>query len=155
MISTTSQKKPLIEVILVEDDPGHARLIQKKLTHDTHNLVVKAHFDSGEAALDYFFNLETEDTADLNKDDLGRKVVLLDLNMPGTNGYQVLQLLKAIEKTKHIPAIVLTTTREASDVKRCYQLGCNAYISKPVNYDQFCTSMRHLGELITKIEVPA
>ena len=64
--------------------------------------------------------------------------MLLDLNLPVMDGYQVLQRMKADDRTKRIPVIVLTTTDDPREVTRCYDLGCNVYITKPVDYEHFC-----------------
>jgi CheY-like chemotaxis protein len=138
-----------VTMVLVEDDPGHARLIERNLrrAHITNDLVV---LRDGQEAVEYFFP-EDEDGA------AGRGMpllVLLDLNLPGVDGYQVLARLKADERTKRIPVIILTTTDDPRDIERCYDLGCNVYITKPVEYEQFAEAIRKLGLFLSVVKVP-
>jgi CheY-like chemotaxis protein len=81
-------------------------------------------------------------------------LVLLDLNMPVLDGYQVLERMKANPDTKKIPVVVLTTTDDAREVARCYQLGCSVYITKPVDYDSFSEAIQQLGFFISIVTVP-
>jgi CheY-like chemotaxis protein len=138
-----------VTMVLVEDDPGHARLIERNLrrAHITNDLVV---LRDGQEAVEYFFP-EGEDGA------AGRVMpllVLLDLNLPGVDGYQVLARLKTDERTKRIPVIILTTTDDPRDIARCYDLGCNVYIIKPVEYEQFAEAIRKLGLFLSVVKVP-
>jgi CheY-like chemotaxis protein len=138
-----------VTILLVEDDPGHARLIEKNLRRAN----VKNRIDlvpDGQQAVDYLFcegkYADRQPSAPL--------LVLLDLNMPVLDGYQVLERMKADERTKHIPVIILTTTDDGREVARCYELGCNVYITKPVDYDQFSEAMGKLGLLLTINMIP-
>ena len=138
-----------VKILLVEDDEGHARLIEKNLRrsnilNDIINLT------DGRQALDYVF-CEGEYTS--NEMTLAL-LILLDLNMPVMDGYQVLQRLKADERTKHIPVVILTTTDDSREVARCYELGCNVYITKPVDYEHFSESIRKLGLFMTIVTIP-
>jgi CheY-like chemotaxis protein len=78
----------------------------------------------------------------------------LDLNLPGLSGYEVLAKIKSNEQTKQIPVVVLTTTDIPQEIARCYELGCNMFITKPVQYDEFCTAVRNLGLLLSMIQLP-
>jgi CheY-like chemotaxis protein len=121
-----------VTILLAEDDPGHARLIEKNLRRaNLTNKIVCA--TNGQEAIDYLF-CEGEYA---NKKRSSQMLVLLDLNMPVLDGYQVLARMKADERTKRIPVIILTTTDDPREVSRCYELGCNVYITKPVDYEQF------------------
>jgi CheY-like chemotaxis protein len=138
-----------VTMVLVEDDPGHARLIERNLrrAHITNDLVV---LRDGQEAVEYFVP-EGEDGA------AGRVMpllVLLDLNLPGVDGYQVLARLKADERTRRIPVIILTTTDDPRDIERCYDLGCNVYITKPVEYEQFAEAIRKLSLFLSVVKVP-
>lgn len=138
-----------VTIVLVEDDPGHARLIEKNLrrAHITNDIVV---LRDGEEAVEYFFPVR-KDVAD------GRTMpvlVLLDLNLPGLDGYQVLARLKAGEHTRHIPVIILTTTDDPRDIQRCYDLGCNVYITKPVEYERFTEAICQLGLFLSVVKIP-
>jgi len=132
-----------VTILLVEDDPGHARLIEKNLRRaNITNDIVKA--TDGQQAVDYLFSN-------------GRALsllVLLDLNLPVLDGYQVLERMKADERTKHIPVIMLTTTDDSREVSRCYELGCNVYITKPVDYEQFSEAIRKLGLFLLVVMIP-
>jgi CheY-like chemotaxis protein len=138
-----------ITILLVEDDPGHTRLIEKNLRRaNIKNEMVFA--TNGQEALDYLFG----EGAYENKQHAGRLLVLLDLNMPVLDGYQVLERMKGDERTKSIPVIILTTTDDAREVSRCYELGCNVYITKPVDYEQFSEAMRKLGLFLMVVMIP-
>lgn len=138
-----------VTILLVEDDPGHARLIAKNLQRsNVMNEVV--HASDGQQAIDYLFN-EGEYAGSENPLPL---LVLLDLNMPVLDGYQVLERMKKNERTKRIPVIVLTTTDDHREVSRCYDLGCNVYLSKPVDYAQFSDAIRKVGLFLSIVTVP-
>jgi CheY-like chemotaxis protein len=138
-----------VTILLVEDDPGHARLIEKNLRRAS----VKNRIDlvlDGQQAVDYLF-CEGE-YADRQRS--APLLVLLDLNLPVLDGYQVLKRIKADERTKRIPVVILTTADDAREVARCYELGCSVYITKPVDYDQFSEAMGKVGLLLTINMIP-
>ena len=136
-----------IKILLVEDDPGHARLIEKNLRRaGISNEIV--FFDNGQSILDY---LDSGPCRQAAHDCL---LILLDLNLPTLDGYQVLERIKSDERTKKIPVIVLTTTDVPQEVARCYELGCNMFITKPVQYDEFCNAVRNLGLLLSIVKIP-
>jgi len=138
-----------VTILLVEDDPGHARLIEKNLRRSniTNEIVT---IGDGQSAVDCLFSAgqyaATEPPRPL--------LVLLDLNLPVLDGYQVLQRMKADERTKRIPVIILTTTDDAREVARCYELGCNVYMTKPVDYERFSEAIRKLGLFLSVVTVP-
>jgi CheY-like chemotaxis protein len=138
-----------VNILLVEDDPGHARLIEKNLRRANITNEVTTVGD-GQEALDYLFG-EGEYAGNERPSPL---LVLLDLNLPVLDGYQVLQRMKADERTKRIPVIVLTTTDDAREVARCYELGCNVYITKPVEYERFCEAIQKFGLLLSVVTIP-
>ena len=138
-----------VTILLVEDDPGHARLIEKNLRRSNINNEIVMLTD-GQQAVDYLFAQGHYG---------GRKrpsplLVLLDLNMPVLDGYQVLERMKASEETKRIPVVILTTTDDAREVERCYNLGCNVYITKPVDYEQFAEAIRKIGLFLSVVTIP-
>jgi CheY-like chemotaxis protein len=104
----------------------------------------------GQAALDYLFPPREASGASHPPPGL----VLLDLNLPGCSGVDILTRLKRDTQTKHIPVIILTTTDDPHEIAQCYALGCNAYLTKPVEYRQFVAVLQHLGWLLTAIAVP-
>jgi len=138
-----------VTILLVEDDPGHARLIQKNLhrSNITNEIVTIA---DGQSAVDYLFGAGHYAGSQPSRPLL----VLLDLNLPVLDGYQVLQRMKADERTKRIPVIILTTTDDAREVARCYELGCNVYMTKPVDYERFSEAIRKLGLFLSVVTVP-
>ena len=138
-----------VTILLVEDDPGHARLIERNLrrAHITNEIVV---FSDGQEALDYLFKENGHSGAQHGMPLL----VLLDLNLPGLDGYQVLARLKTDERTRHIPVIILTTTDDPREIERCYALGCNVYITKPVEYEHFTEAIRKLGLFLSVVKIP-
>jgi CheY-like chemotaxis protein len=132
-----------VTILLVEDDPGHARLIEKNLRRSniTNEII---HASDGQQAIDLLFSDERPSPL----------LVLLDLNMPVLDGYQVLERIRANDKTRHIPVIILTTTDDTREVSRCYELGCNVYVTKPVGYEQFCDAIRKLGLFLSVVAIP-
>jgi len=138
-----------VTILLVEDDPGHMRLIEKNLRRaNIKNEIAFA--TNGQEALDYLF-CEGEYAG---KQSLSHPLVLLDLNLPVLDGYRVLERMKTDERTKRIPVIILTTTDDPREVVRCYELGCNVYITKPVDYEQFSEAMRKLGLFLMVVMIP-
>ena len=135
-----------VTILLVEDDPGHARLIQKNLRRaNLANEIVIA--TDGQQALDFIFGESTVSVSPT--------LILLDLNLPILDGYQVLKRLKTDDRTRHIPIVILTTTADSREVAQCYELGCNVYITKPVDYEQFCEAIRQLGLFLSVVTVPS
>ena len=138
-----------VTILLVEDDPGHARLIEKNLRRsNVASTIIKA--SDGQQAIDYLLS-EGQHAGSKHASPL---LVLLDLNMPILDGYQVLKRMKADERTKRIPVIILTTTDDAREVSRCYDLGCNVYVTKPVDHEQFTQAARNLGLFLSIVTVP-
>jgi CheY-like chemotaxis protein len=136
-------------LLVVEDDPGHARLIERNLrrAHLPYALVL---LGDGQAVLDYVASARDAGGAH----PLPPCLVLLDLNLPGRSGIEVLARLKRDPQTRHIPVIVFTTTDDPHEIARCYALGCNAYITKPIAYDQFVAVLQQLSGLLTIIALP-
>lgn len=134
-------------LILIEDDEGHAALIRRNLQRvGVLNKITR--LGSGIAAIDYFFPSEGAMAA-------GEKmVVVLDLNLPDIDGFEILRRLKTDDATKMIPVVVLSTTDHPKDVDRCYALGCNVFMTKPVGYDAFSEAIRKLGLMLTVVRVP-
>jgi two-component system, response regulator len=124
-----------IEVLLIEDNPDDAGLTihALKKINLANNLL---HLHDGEEALAYLFSPELTTIP---------KVVLLDLKMPKVDGIEVLRRLKSDEQKKIIPVVVLTSSKEDTDVLESYKLGVNAYVVKPVDYDKFVKAISEIG----------
>jgi CheY-like chemotaxis protein len=128
-------------LLLVEDNPDDEELTLLAFEQTSiANEVVVAH--DGVEALDYLFG--TGIHADRNLSVMPA-LILLDLQLPRINGLEVLQRLRADPRTKLLPVVILTTSNEQQDLINSYSLGCNSYIRKPVDYDQFMTAVQQLG----------
>ncbi len=139
-----------VTILMAEDDEGHAVLIRRNLKRaGIRNNVV--HLKDGQAVLDYIRS------AGVYRERLWpqRYVVLLDINMPVLDGVEALRQLKSDVQTRKMPIIILTTTDDPREMARCYQLGCSAYIAKPVDYDDFSEAIRRLGLFLQVMTVPA
>ncbi|MFW6352116.1 MAG: response regulator [Bacteroidota bacterium] len=129
-----------ITVIISEDDPGHAELIREALEDSgIQNEIL--HFPDGQVTWEYLQEQSNKDPEN-NKHAL---LVLLDINMPRMNGVEVLRNIKEHAKLKSVPVIMLTTTDDPREIEQCYELGCNVYITKPVDYDRFSDTLKRLG----------
>ena len=130
-----------IEVLLIEDNPNDAELAMRALKKN--NLLNKViHLTDGAEALDYIF---CEGAYLGEKPAVNPRVVLLDLKMPKVNGIEVLRRLKSDPSTKHIPVVVLTSSKENPDVEICYSIGVNSYIVKPIVIEDFVKVVSDLG----------
>jgi len=130
-----------VEIVLVEDNPHDVELALRAFKK--HNLMNKVWvLRDGAEALEYFF---CEGAYADRENNAYPKVILLDLKLPKLSGIEVLARLKADSRTRHIPVVVLTTSDEDSDIQRCYDLGVNSYIVKPVDFMKFMEVVRNLG----------
>jgi CheY-like chemotaxis protein len=138
-----------VTILLVEDDPGHARLIEKNMRRSnvTNDIVIAT---DGQQALDFIYS-EGEYAGRTSPSPL---LILLDLNLPVLDGYQVLERLKSDEHTQRIPIIILTSTQDPREVERCYELGCNIYVTKPVDYEQFSQAIAKIGLFLSVVTIP-
>jgi len=146
---TTGNTIENVTIVLAEDDEGHATLTQKNLRRAGISNPIQWCKD-GQEALDYIMG-KADFAGDPHKD---CHLLLLDLNMPVVDGYQVLEKLKADPATRTIPIIVLTTTDDKREIQRCYDLGCNIYVTKPVGYEGFCNAIRELGLFLNVVKIP-
>jgi two-component system response regulator len=130
-----------VELLLVEDNPEDLELAMRALR--TAKLSNRIHVArDGVEALEYIF---CEGAYSTRKIVDGPKVILLDLKLPKIDGLEVLKRIKGDARTKMIPVVVLTSSKEQNDVVESYQLGVNSYIVKPVNFEQFTEAVRNLG----------
>lgn len=138
-----------VTILLVEDDDGHSYLIAENLLRGgVKNPVIK--IADGLDAVDFLFCRGKYAGEKLPSPLL----VLLDLNLPGKDGHLILKEMKENEATKRIPVIILTTTEDAREIKECYDLGCNVFMTKPVDYSKFGEAIRKLGLFIEVVQIP-
>jgi two-component system response regulator len=130
-----------MKILLVEDNPDDVQLTLrafKKSNIGNEVIVAK----DGQEALDFFFG--DGGVAGRGRDELPG-LVLLDLQLPKINGIEVLKRVRADERTKLVPVVILTSSKEQVDMLNGYSHGCNSYIRKPVDFDQFAEAVRQLG----------
>lgn len=132
-------------ILIVDDDEGHAILIRNNLEAAGLNNRFE-HFRDGQAVLD-FFDSRAPGAHETY-------LLLLDIRMPKVDGIEVLRRLKADRELSKLPVIMLTTTDDAREVERCYSLGCNVYIQKPVDYDRFAEAIQRLGLFVNLVLLP-
>jgi DNA-binding response OmpR family regulator len=138
-----------VTIIMVEDDEGHARLIERNIRRSgVNNEIIP--FTDGTSAIHYLFG--RDGTGNVHKGQA--LLVLLDLNLPDMTGIDILRRIKDNAYLKTTPVVVLTTADDSQEIKRCYELGCNVYITKPVNYESFANAIRQLGLFFSVIKVP-
>jgi two-component system response regulator len=127
-------------ILLVEDNPDDEALTLRAFRkNNIKNEIVVAR--DGVEAVDYLFAAETHANGDLRVP----QVILLDLKLPRMDGLEVLRRIRADERTKLVPVVVLTSSKEEQDLVESYRLGCNSYVRKPVNFDEFMEAARQLG----------
>ena len=130
-----------IEILIVEDNSRDADLTVRSLKKNNlaNNILIAK---DGAEALDFFFCRGKFEGRSLTNPP---KVVLLDLKLPKVSGLEVLKVVKADERTAHIPIVVVTSSKEEPDMKEAYALGANSYVVKPVDFEQFSNAMNSLG----------
>lgn len=136
-----------VRIVMVEDDPGHARLIERNIRRaGVSNEIIP--LPDGTSALRFLLG------PDGRASEGQALMVLLDLNLPDMSGLDILRRLKDDEELRRIPVVVLTTTDDETEIQRCYDLGANVYITKPVDPDAFANAIRQLGLFFSVIQVP-
>jgi len=138
-----------VTIAMIEDDEGHARLIEKNLRRaGVHNEIVP--LADGARALSFLFG--PDGSGLINK---GRPLlILLDLNLPDMSGIDILKRIKENEHLRVSPVVVLTTTDDSVEIRRCYDLGCNVYITKPVDYEKFANAIQQFGLFMYIMQIP-
>ena len=138
-----------VTIIMIEDDEGHARLIERNIRRSgVNNEIVP--FTNGTAAVDYLFGKDGNGAARKGE-------AMLDPARPQFARYDRHRHPEAgqgKQVPEGTPVVVLTTTDDSQEIKRCYELGCNVYITKPVNYESFANAIRQLGLFFSVIQVP-
>ena len=135
------EAKNEVEILLVEDNPNDEELTLRALKK--HNITNRVHVvKDGAEALEYIFATGAYADRDINHHP---KVILLDLKLPKVDGLEVLRQIKSNERTKVIPVVVLTSSKEERDLVESYKLGANSYITKPVDFESFVKAVSELG----------
>jgi CheY-like chemotaxis protein len=134
-----------LTVLLAEDDDGHASLVQRNLKRvGIANPVLR--FRDGAGLLEY--------TAGLDESGARAHLALLDIRMPGIDGIETLRRIRTNPRISTMPVIMLSTTDDPREIRRCHELGCSRYIVKPVEYTAFVESIHSLGLFVKVVSVP-
>lgn len=135
-------------ILIAEDDDGHAELIKEGLLEfGVSNDIIR--FSNGEEVWLFLSGSENNPARDENLSYL----LLLDINMPKMDGVEVLKRIKADDKLKEMPVVMLTTTDDPREVESCYKLGCNFYITKPVDFVKFAETLKRLSLFIQIVKL--
>ena len=138
-----------VTIAMIEDDEGHARLIEKNLRRaGVHNTIVP--LADGASAITFLFGSDGSGLVNKSRPLL----ILLDLNLPDMSGIDILKRLKENEHLRVLPVVVLTTTDDKSEIQHCYDLGCNVYITKPVDYEKFANAVQQFGLFMYVMQIP-
>jgi CheY-like chemotaxis protein len=138
-----------VTILLAEDDDGQASLVERNLGRAGFlNGFLRVR--DGQELLDCLLKKDCSGGAVLSDE----VIVLLDINMPRIDGIEALRQIKANPITQRVPVIMLTTTDDPREINRCYELGCNVYITKPVEYDSFIEAVRRLGLFLQIVQRP-
>ncbi|MCL6705761.1 response regulator [Pseudomonas sp. R2.Fl] len=138
-----------VTIVMIEDDEGHARLIEKNVRRAGVNNEIIA-FTTGNGALDYLLGKDRSGIESIDR----YLLILLDLNLPDMSGTDILEKVKSNPHTRRLPVVILTTTDDEREIQRCYDLGANVYITKPVDYDNFANAIRQLGLFFSVMQIP-
>lgn len=138
-----------LSILLADDDEGHATLVRRNLRRaGLANAIV--HVRDGEAVLDFVHARGPWS----GRPPAGPLLLVLDIRMPRLDGVEVLRRLKADPATARLPVVMLTTTDDPREIRRCYELGCSLYVTKPIAHDAFVEAIRRLGLCLSIVRVP-
>jgi CheY-like chemotaxis protein len=136
-----------VNILIAEDDEGHAALITRNLRRSGIDNPIQ-HFKNGQEILDFLFAEEN------GVKDGHAYLLLLDVRMPKVDGIEVLRQIRATERLRGMPVIIVTTTDDPREIEHCHRLGCNTYVTKPVDYEKFVEAVRRIGLFLMVIQVP-
>ena len=143
-----AQNQQNVTILIAEDDDGHAELIREHLEDvGIRNPMIR--FANGKEVWDFLSFGGPGPHRQRNQ----AYLLLLDIRMPKMDGVEVLRRIKADEALHSLPVIMLTTTNDPREVQECYKLGCNSYVTKPVNYEQFTQALERLGLFLMIIQI--
>ncbi len=135
-------------ILIAEDDDGHAELIREGLEESgISNKIIR--FSNGEEVWKFLSGTGDEEIRDKNKNYL----LLLDINMPKMDGLEVLKRIKADDELKETLVVMLTTTDDPREVEACYKMGCNIYITKPVDFIKFAETLKRLSLFLQIVKI--
>ena len=136
-------------IIIAEDDEGHAILIRKNLQRaGISNSII--HFKDGQQIIDFFFKKRKNSFCNKNRSYL----LLLDIQLPKVNGRDILRRLKQDNELRKMPVIIITTTDDPEEIRKCYKMGCSYYVTKPIDYQKFIKAIKQLGSFFRLVEHP-
>ncbi len=142
------EKYKELTILIAEDNDGHADLIMTGLKESgiSNNMI---RFVDGEETWNFLSGKSKNMAYDINESYL----LLLDINMPKMDGIEVLERIKSNDELKSLPVMMLTTTDDPREVKKCYSLGCNIYVTKPVDFVKFAETLKRLGLFIQVVKI--
>lgn len=142
--------KSAVKILIADDDEGHVGLVRRNLHRAGITNAIES-FRDGKEIMDFL-----EGNGDGPHCQTGTPyLLLLDIRMPYMDGTEVLERLKTDQRLRKLPVVMLTTTDDPREIARCHELGCNAYITKPVDYQAFVDVVRKLGLFLTIVEFPS
>ncbi len=148
-MSNTKYLGKVLQVLLVEDDPGDVLLTEESLKQGKVRVDLH-HVDNGIKAIEFLRKTGQFETA------IEPDLVLLDLNLPGKNGREVLSEIKSDDSLRHIPVVILTTSEADEDILKSYDLGANSYVTKPVGLAEFIKLVKSIENFwFTVVKLPS
>jgi len=140
-----------IVFLFTEDNAGHAMLMRKNLNQISQQHEI--HFvENGRDAIDFL--LRAGKFENLIIPDSLPTFLFLDISLPVMDGFEVLKVVRSNKKISHTPIIILTTSKSQKEINLCYELGCNLFFSKPINYEEFCQLLHQVINLLLQVECP-
>ena len=140
-----------VRILIAEDDAGHFVLVKKNLWRSCVQSEI-IHFVDGSVVLDFLFGTGTDPSIEMDCS----YILLLDIRMPKIDGIEVLRRMKENPELRKIPVVMLTTTDDPEEIRRCYEAGCSFYIVKPSNYNDFMSCVEQLGAFLSlpSVKIP-
>lgn len=136
-------------ILIVEDNIAHFELIRKNLLRAGISNEMK-HFTDGQETLKFLFDTSKNSG---NSSNVQGYIILLDIGMPGGDGVEILEKIKARGELKKIPVIILTEIDDTNTIQRCHDLGCSTYVVKPTQYELFADTVQTIGHFLSVIEL--